>query len=268
VKSTLLKRSSQWSVVEGTTMLHTGLVSVTFRQLSPHAVMEIAARAGLSSVEWGGDIHVPPGDVERAREVRRLTLDHGLRVAAYGSYFRFRPDDDWRAVLETAVALGAPLVRVWAGERGSSEADAEYREHIVAHSRRVAEEASKVGIAVAYEYHGGTLTDTTASALDLLRRATGMHTLWQPPHGCSAGERVASVEAVLPSLRNVHVFHWEGERRVRRPLAEGEHLWLPVLDVLRRGGRDHTLLLEFVADDDPQQLIEDAQTLHRWLGAM
>ena len=90
-------------------MIHPGLVSVTFRQLAPRTIVDLVAEAGLWGIEWGGDVHAPVGDLHIAREVRAMTLDAGLAVAAYGSYFRFRPDDSFERVLETAIALGAPI---------------------------------------------------------------------------------------------------------------------------------------------------------------
>ena len=41
----------------------------------------------------------------------------GLAIAAYGSYYRVEHDDPapFEPVLATAVELGAPTVRVWAG---------------------------------------------------------------------------------------------------------------------------------------------------------
>ncbi|MET0262082.1 MAG: sugar phosphate isomerase/epimerase, partial [Rariglobus sp.] len=69
-------------------MIYPGLVSVTFRKLSPNEVAGLVKKAGLKGIEWGGDIHVPHGDLARAREVRELTLEHGLKTAAYGSYYR------------------------------------------------------------------------------------------------------------------------------------------------------------------------------------
>src|SRR5215207_8574190 len=102
-----------------------GLVSVTFRNLEPDRVVEVMRRAGLVTVEWGGDVHVPPGDLENARRVGKLTSNADLSVTAYGSYFRVGDDDRARfgEVLETALELGAPAIRIWAGRRGSAGAD-------------------------------------------------------------------------------------------------------------------------------------------------
>ncbi len=95
-------------------MLTPGLCSVTFRQLDPPALLDLAARAGLAAVEWGADVHVPVGDLATARDVAARTADAGLAVASYGSYWRAGPEDVG-PVLATARALGAPRVRVWAG---------------------------------------------------------------------------------------------------------------------------------------------------------
>ena len=66
-------------------MIQPGLVSVTFRKLTPAEIVALVKQAGLKGIEWGGDLHVPHGDLVRAREVRELTHEGGLGVAACGS---------------------------------------------------------------------------------------------------------------------------------------------------------------------------------------
>src|SRR6187549_164575 len=94
-----------------------GLVSVTFRQLPPREIVDLARRAELGGIEWGGDVHVPAGDAGRAREVRAMTEDAGLSIVAYGSYYRAGEEDEaaFAPVLDSACALGAPAIRIWAG---------------------------------------------------------------------------------------------------------------------------------------------------------
>ncbi|MBM7330523.1 sugar phosphate isomerase/epimerase, partial [Agrobacterium sp. S2] len=85
-----------------------GLCSVTFRSLTPQVVIKLAASNGIRAIEWGADVHVPPGDLENARQVAARTAEAGLSVSSYGSYI-FAPDftpDDVTSVLETARALG------------------------------------------------------------------------------------------------------------------------------------------------------------------
>ena len=46
-----------------------GLCSVTLRALPWEDVLEVAVVAELTRIEWGADIHVPPGDETHARTV-------------------------------------------------------------------------------------------------------------------------------------------------------------------------------------------------------
>jgi len=69
-------------------MIHPGLVSVTFRHLSAKNVVDLAVQAGLTGIEWGGDKHVPHGDLKIAKQVREYSIKAGLEVTAYGSYYR------------------------------------------------------------------------------------------------------------------------------------------------------------------------------------
>jgi 3-dehydroshikimate dehydratase len=250
-------------------MIRSGLVSITFRKRSPAAIVALAAQAGLDAIEWGGDVHVPHGDVGQARAVRRMTEDAGLQVSAYGSYYRVGHDEPcpFGGVLDTAVALGAPLIRVWAGKQGSDAANDAYRARVVEDSRRIADLAAGAGLDVAYEFHGGTLTDTGASARDLLQAVFHPHlgTYWQPPVWATVEESLETLDAILPWLRNAHLFAWRrsgrGQGTTRLPLAEGEGAWMRYLRVIASTGRDGFAELEFVQDDAPESLRRDAATL-------
>ena len=57
--------------------MKTSVASVTFRRKSVCEVAELARRAGLDAVEWGGDIHVPPGNAQAARAALHCTRETG-----------------------------------------------------------------------------------------------------------------------------------------------------------------------------------------------
>jgi 3-dehydroshikimate dehydratase len=253
-------------------MNHPGLVSVTFRALTPSRIIELVREAGLECIEWGGDVHVPHGDLQRAREVRGLTEAAGLRVSSYGSYYRIWPREpvSFDVVLETAIELGAPRIRVWAGRIGSAQADAEHWQHVIDESRGIGEKAAQAGIGVAYEYHNNTLTDTRQSVLRLLREVAhpNIFSFWQPPVQLSGDENMEGLEEILPWLRSVHVFAWQaaqktGEQALRLPLAAKEDEWRAYLEKVSTTGRDHDILLEFERSDSTQAFSEDAQTLKK-----
>ena len=246
-----------------------GLVSVTFRQLPPERIVEICAKSGLQAIEWGADIHVPAGDTRVASHVGEITRAAGLSVTAYGSYYRLAASGGtpFEEVLAAAEALGAPAIRVWAGNRGSADTDAAGRKAVAEDAMRCADLAGARRISICYEFHGGTLTDTTESALALLAETEHpfVRSLWQPPHGKPLEECVASLRAMMPRLHHVHVFHWWPDPGHRHALAAGRERWEAYVAELKSCPEDTDLLLEFVRNDDPDILPEDAQTLREIL---
>ena len=50
--------------------LKLGLCSVTFRKKTIKEVVETAKKAGISFIEWGGDIHVK--NTDDAKKVKKL----------------------------------------------------------------------------------------------------------------------------------------------------------------------------------------------------
>ena len=54
-------------------MFKNGLVSISFRDFSPEKIVKMCAKAGLDGIEWGGDIHVPHGNLQVAVAVREIT---------------------------------------------------------------------------------------------------------------------------------------------------------------------------------------------------
>ncbi len=253
-------------------MIYPGLVSVSFRALPPAEVITLARSAALAGIEWGGDIHVPPGDTVWARQVGVMTREAGLAVASYGSYYRVgeaaSPEHPpFEAVLAAAVALGAPVIRVWAGRRASADADDAHWQAVVEDAHRIADMAAAAGVRVAFEYHGGTLTDTSQAACALMRRADHPHLgcYWQPPVAMPTAQALQGLRAIAPWLGHVHVFHWQPGTE-RKPLEQGVPAWRQYLRIIGAQRGDRFALLEFIAGDDSQQLLRDAATLHRLLG--
>lgn len=242
-----------------------GLVSVTFRQLTPPKIVDLCVETGLQTIEWGGDVHVPPGDVSRAAEVGELTRAAGLSVTAYGSYYRLASGEgpEFESVLASAEALGAPAIRIWAGTKGSAATGPAARQAVAADALRCADLAGARGIALCYEFHDNTLTDTTESAVALLGETEHpfIRSLWQPPHGKTLEQCVQSLRAIIPRLHHAHVFHWWPDPKTRQPLADGWDRWQAYVAELRAASKNPDLLLEFVRGDDPALLAEDAGTL-------
>lgn len=246
-------------------MYKLGLCSVTFKQLSVEKVVELAAKANLDGIEWGSDVHVPVGDVKQARRVKELTLQAGLEVASYGSYYHVgdydKNDNTFEKVLATAVQLGAPSIRIWAGSMSSKKANPIYRETVVEETHRIANLAKRQDIQLNLEYHECTLTDEPKSARLLMQEIShpNVKVYWQPAVGLSVSERLASIDLIYPWLTDVHVFHWEQTNRLSLEMGKSE--WRQYLDRLEEKNMTRYLYLEFVKGGSTEQFLRDAKAL-------
>lgn len=244
-----------------------GLVSVTFRKLSPQRIVSLITQAGLSSVEWGGDVHVPHGNLGQAAAVRRMCSNAAIEISAYGSYYRAGPADrqgaDFNAVLDTAGELGATRIRVWAGTAGSAETSASQRGAIVEDVGRICRRAASAKCEICLEFHGGTLTDSAESTLQLLAELNqpNLSTFWQAPEAMTVERCAAGLRGLLPRVTNLHVFHWWPDGKTRLPLSAGAGRWREYFSIAESVGIRRHASLEFVANDDPARFAEDAKTL-------
>jgi sugar phosphate isomerase/epimerase len=249
-----------------------GLVSGSFKKLSPQEIVSLVVKSGLKCLEWGGDIHAPHGNIQLARSVGRITKEAGLETVSYGSYYRVGHSEDeglsFESVLDTARALEAQTIRVWAGTRDSETADDAYITKIAEDARRIAEFAAMTGIRVAFEYHGGTVANTAGSVLHLLKLASSanLFSLWQPALNVSVENRLDALTKLIPYLSHIHVFQWQDVARL--PLAAGTEEWLLYLETLKIHSVEIPLLLEFVQNDSVEQLAQDAKVLMEWIEAV
>ncbi|MFT4157293.1 MAG: TIM barrel protein [Microbacterium sp.] len=244
-----------------------GLCSVTFRALAPKEIVALAASAGLEAIEWGGDVHVPAGDVARAAQVARATADAGLAVASYGSYFRAGADEELTPILDSAEALGADRVRIWAGSVDSAEATQGDWRRVVDRLRLAASEAGERGIELALEFHSGTLAATAPETLRLLSDVGSAHvsTYWQPTVGASVDRVLEEYLLLAARTSAAHVFSWWPASE-RLPLRARDALWTRFFAAA--ASTEHPprdALLEFVPGDDPAVLVREAAALRSYL---
>ena len=246
-------------------MLIPGLTSVSFRKLSCSEIITMAKKAGLACVEWGSDIHVPYGNIVNAREVQKLMDNSGLYTSSYGSYYSCgfsNKDVDFEKILETAIELKAPTIRVWAGKKSSADCTPEEFKAVVRDSRYIADLAHQADIAIAFEFHANTLNDHAEATIRLMNEInrSNVGTYWQTTgSGIQFAECLTGLKDVLPWLQNIHVSHHNSAGLL--PLEEGKEIWRAYLKTTtQKQGRYHALI-EFVRNNDPEALANDANTL-------
>ncbi len=248
-------------------MFESGLVSATFRGLTIDDIVELTAQNGLHCIEWGGDVHLPPGDVERAYQVAKLTQSAGLRVSSYGTYFRIgiTPIGQFADILTTASAVGAKLVRVWAYDRYFEEWDGPVWNSLVESARMIAQMAEKFGIKVCLECHNRTLTENYYSALRFLQAVDhpALRMYWQPNEYRDFAYNLEAAQALSLYIECIHVFHWDAQGHY--PLKDGIGEWKAYLSVFRERlpQKQLPLLLEFMPDNKVESLPAESQALKR-----
>ncbi len=247
-------------------MCFCGICSVSFRNLQPEEIINATADAGLVGIEWGSDVHIPPGAIKKAKYITALMKEKGMKNLSYGTYFgvdqlEFEKLEDY---LKTAQALETDIVRIWAPSKSrSAMSDSEYSLY-VDFMQKVADKAASYGITVCFECHCGTLVENPCDALqylkDIDRKNVKMY--WQPNQYVDCEKNLQSANMLSEYIVNVHVFHWKGQERF--PLSSGLEEWSRYKKVLDTDAeQQRSFLLEFMHDDSLGSLKASADTLHQ-----
>lgn len=248
-----------------------GLVSVSFRKNTVEEVVAAVKAAGLTAIEWGGDIHVPHGDLTAAQKAASLCREAGISITEYGSYYIIGKSEprEFDKVVASAKVLGTDLIRVWPGQMlKTAELTREGYAAMVADAKRICDAAPQFRIAL--ECHPMALTEEYTMALKFMEDVgrENLKMFWQPCQYHDLSYNLAAIDALLPHVQSVHVFNWTASKESpmpnRFPLAEGTANWKLYLEKLTR--KDSlNYMLEFMPDDSIASLAREAATLKGWL---
>lgn len=239
-----------------------GLVSVSFRGVSPRDILKAMQSTPLTQIEWGSDVHVPP---EKAAEIAALQAEFGVRCSSYGTYFCIgsTPMRELQPYIDAARTLGTDILRLWCGGKDSEEYTEAESEALFAQCRLAAELAEKNRVKLCMECHGHSYTNEKLAAYRLMTAVDSpwFRMYWQPNHYRSFSENVEYARILSPYTEHLHVFHWEREHKY--PLREAVGMWQ---QYLRCFPGNKTLLLEFMPDDQIESLPAEAQALSEIAG--
>lgn len=237
-----------------------GMTSVTFRNLKCGEIIDLCAESGLDGIEWGGDIHVKPGEFGKAKAIKNVCENKGLEIFSYGSYYKAgigQGKDYFDSVSRTAQALGAMTIRIWPGNKRSAEFGNDEYIALVKEIRDISEIAASREQAVCFEYHKGTYNDCKEASLKILQdiNKPNVKTYWQPID--DEYENLLSVNALSGYITNIHVYHWT--KAERKLLREGMDSWIKYCKAL--SSCPHNYILEFTKDDSVPNFKNDAAAL-------
>ena len=238
-----------------------GLCSVTFRKKTAEKVVEIAKKAGVGYIEWGGDIHVKTAD--DARKVKTLCDSAGIKISSYGSYFNcIRYDESkWIEICEITKEMDASSVRVWLGKKDSEKTgEADYRV-LVENTKRMCDIAADYGLLVCPECHGNTYNNNTDAILrfskDLQR--DNFKTYFQSRYFRMEYD-LDRIDRTFDFTENVHVSYRDLKREQLFRKKDRNYLDT-LLKKLREKNFQGIIMVEFVSGNSEKQFYEDTEKL-------
>lgn len=241
-------------------MFKTGLVSISFRQLTVDEIVAIMKESGLDRVEWGSDVHAPRDDSEKLNYIAELQKRSGITCSSYGTYYRLgvEPVDELYGYAKAAKVLGTDILRIWCGNKNYGDLTEDEREAFIEEARSAAKVAEECGVTLCMECHNNTFTNTLEGALRLMESvdSPAFRMYWQPNQFTDAETNFRYAEAIAKYTVNIHVFNWEGKEKY--PLADGAELWQRYLTYF---SGNESLLLEFMPDGKPETLTTEADAL-------
>lgn len=241
-----------------------GLCSVTFRKLSAAKVVEIAKKAGVSYIEWGGDIHVT--NKEEARIVKSICDNEGIKICSYGSYYRVGCGDKnkWEEICRIAKTMNAASVRVWLGEKGSGETTQADYNRIFDDLKSICSVAKKYKLTVCPECHDNTYNDNTDAFLKIKNelKADNFKTYFQSRY-FRFDYDIDRIERTFASIENVHVSYRDlvKEQRFRK---KDKYYLEKLLKKLLEMNFDGVILVEFTKGSKEKSFYKDIKKLRSY----
>lgn len=243
-----------------------GFTSTTFRPIkNPEGIVRIAEQAGVDCIEWGGDIHVK--DTRAAEKVKLLCRNAGIEISSYGSYYRVGSGNtsQWENICQIAHTMGARVIRVWLGEKGSKKTDAALYNKISDDLVRICEIADKYSLTVSPECHMGTYNDNTEAFLKIYAdfsqrcKTNNLKTYFQSKYKNLAYD-LDRIEKTIDEIEIVHISYSE-QLREQFFFKKNSNYAAQLLKKLKEKGYGKTVLLEYTYFSSPQFFMKDISRL-------
>ena len=238
-----------------------GLCSVTFRKKTAEDVVALSKKAGISFIEWGGDVHVKT--LDDAKKVKALCDEADIKISSYGSYFNSAVynESKWHNTCEITKEMGAESIRIWLGKKNSQvTSDREYN-LLLENTKKMCDIAAEYGLFVCPECHDNTFNNNTDAILrfigDLQR--DNFKTYFQSRY-FRFGYDMDRIERTFDYIENVHVSYRDLKKEQRFRKKDRKYLD-KILKKLGSLGFDGIVLVEFTKDSAEKNFIKDVRKL-------
>lgn len=246
--------------------IKTGVASVTFRNKTVSEVVEIAKKAGVEYIEWGGDVHVRTP--EDAVEAKRICDENGVKICSYGSYYRVgcRDEKKWKEICIIASVLGASSVRVWLGSKNSEDTSEDEYSVLLDDLKSMCAAAEKYSLLVCPECHDNTFNNNTDAFLKIRNElnADNFRTYFQSRY-FRFDYDIDRIERTYDYIENVHVSYRDLIREQRFRKKDKRYLDKLIRKFAEKdfGG---VVLVEFTKGSKEKNFIRDTEKIRKCAG--
>jgi len=247
-------------------MLHSGLCSISFRNLSCEEIIDICKKAKIEAIEWGSDVHLPIDNLQKAKDIKKLCDENKLLTYSYGTYFECDDASIFEKYCKIADILKAKVLRVWAGNKNAEDYTDQETKKLVSTIQCCADIAKKYGQQVCFEYHHTTFANCPENVIKLINLVNrdNVFSYYQPRYWnkepleyLRVQDNLRDIQTLKKYVKNIHCYQWDKDIN-RLPLKDGFYQWNLYLDSFD----DLCVYLEFVKDDSLDSFYEDAKTLN------
>ncbi|MBQ9501772.1 MAG: sugar phosphate isomerase/epimerase [Lentisphaeria bacterium] len=186
------------------------MMSLMMEDSPVEEIVSTALACGMEAIDWIG-LHG-----RSAKELKKLCDDRGLPIAAHTmlkwGFINDDPNyfDEFKASLDDALALGAPVLMLPPFARASQTGFADDRKRYAEYFARGYELAHSAGVTLTLEstgYHNSPIT-TAGECLEILRQVPGLKITFDQGNVATAEDPVQAFLKLREHVVHFHVKDW------------------------------------------------------------
>ena len=238
-----------------------GLCSVTFRKKTAEEVVSLCQKAGISFIEWGGDVHVKA--LDDAKKVKDLCDEAGIKISSYGSYFNSAvyDEDKWRDTCEITKEMGAESIRIWLGKKNSQVTNENEYQLLLENTKKMCDIAADYGLLVCPECHDNTFNNNTDAILRFIGdlQKNNFKTYFQSRYFRMEYD-LDRINRTYDYIKDVHVSYRDLKREQLFRKKDKNYLDT-LLKKLKEKDFDGIVMIEFVSGSSEKNFLIDTEKL-------
>ena len=238
-----------------------GLCSVTFRKKTPEAVVDIAKKAGVGYIEWGGDVHVKT--LADAKKVKALCHKADIKISSYGSYVNSAVYDEskWIETCKIAKEMSAEAIRIWLGKKNSQVTSEDEYKLILKNTKKMCDIAAEYNLLVCPECHDNTFNNNTDAILRFIGdlQKDNFKTYFQSRYFRMAYD-LDRIDRTYNYIKDVHVSYRDLKREQLFRKKDKNYLDT-LLKKFREKNFDGIVMVEFVIGASEKEFLKDIEKL-------